>query len=103
MVQASALTKYLRTPCDHLFIATPVRAPRGSPWTMLIVRGLEKQFNVRGGIDPLEAAYWVIDPLPFLALVPTNTNRDVFNRVILHQATIFCGLQEASSQLGNPL
>ena len=98
-----SLTKYLRTPGDHLFIATPVRAPRGSPWTMLIVLGLEKQFNVRGGIDPLEAAYWVIDPLPFLALVPTNTNRDVFNRVILHQATIFCGLQEASSQLGNPL
>ena len=91
-----SLTKYLRTPSDHLFIATPVRAPRGSPWTMLIVLGLEKQFNLRGGIDPLDVAFGGIDPLPFIALVPKNRNRDVFNRVILHQATIFCRLQEAT-------
>ena len=91
-----SLIKYLRTPSDHLFIATPVRAPRGSPWTMLIVLGLEKQFNLRGGIDPLDVAFGGIDPLPFIALVPKNRNRDVFNRVILHQATIFCGLQEAT-------
>ena len=91
-----SLIKYLRTPSDHLFIATPVRAPRGSPWTMLIVLGLEKQFNLRGGIDPLDDAFRGIDPSPFIALVPKNRNRDVFNRVILHQATIFCGLQEAT-------
>ena len=72
--QAWALVKYLREPNDFLYIATPVQAPRGSPWTTFLVQGLEKQFGgvppEEGGIDPSFCEEPDVDPMVFLALVP---------------------------------